>query len=176
MNDFDNLELRALTAVAAQIDYIRRIDFLLDQINELLNLYQPPRSGKIRIERWKRSKGGISVYAPMAVKWLQHRTTRRWRGVVVSTFKVSRSGKSAREFSAHRYRVQEYLGTVQELMQLRTQAFLRVETFRRSVVLADRAQLPRLQAIGQKLDADLVAVPPELRALQRSEPQGLEDE
>ena len=176
MNDFDNLELRALTAVAAQLDYIRRIDHLLDQINELLNLYQPPRTGKIRIERWKRTKAGISVYAPMAVKWLQHRTTRRWRGVVVSTFKVSRSGKTAREFSDHRYRVQEYLGTVQELMQLRTQAFLRVETFRRSVVLAERAQSPRLQAIGQKLHADLVAVPPELRALQRSEPQWLADE
>ncbi len=41
LDDFDNVELRALSAVAAQLDYIRRIDRLLDQVNELLNLYQP---------------------------------------------------------------------------------------------------------------------------------------
>jgi hypothetical protein len=176
MNDFDHLELRALSAVASQLAYIRRIDQLLDMVNELLNLYQPPRSGKIRIERWKRTKAGISVYAPMAVKWLQHKTTRRWRGVVVSTFKVSRSGKTAREFHDHRHRVQQYLATVQELLQLRSQAFIRLETFRRSVMLAERAQLPQLLSMGLKLQADLAAAPPELRALQRAEPQWLEDE
>jgi len=176
MNDFDHLEVRALSAVASHIAYIRRIDQLLDMVNELLNLYQPPRTGKIRIERWKRTKAGISVYAPMAVKWIQHRTTRRRRGVVVSTFKVSRSAKTAREFSDHKHRVQDYLAAVQELLQLRSQAFTRLETFRRSVMLADRAQSPRLRAIALKLHEDLAAVPAELRALRPTEPQWLEDE
>lgn len=176
MSDSDHIELRALSAVASQLAFIRQIDQLLDMVDELLNLYQPPRTGKIRIQRWKRTKAGISVYAPMAVKWIQHKTTRRWRGVVVSTFKVSRSGKTAREFSDHRYRVQEYLTIVQELLQLRSQAFTRLETFRRSVILANRAQSPRLQAIGLKLHEDLLAVPAELRALQRTEQQWLEDE
>lgn len=176
MNDFDHLEVRALSAVASHIDYIRRIDELLDMVNELLNLYQPPRSGKIRVERWKRTKAGISVYAPMAVKWIQHRTTRRWRGMVVSTFKVSRSGKMAREFHDHRHRVQRYLAIVQELLQLRSEAFTRLETFRRSVVLAGRAQSPRLATLGLELQSDLAAVPDELRAVLRSEPQWLEDE
>nr|WP_316644191.1 hypothetical protein [uncultured Roseateles sp.] len=176
MNDFDHLELRALSAIAAHLAYIRLLDQVLEQLNELLNLYQPPKTGKIRIERWKKTKGSESVYAPMAVKWIQHSSTRRWRGVVISTFKLSRSGKSARAFHEHHDRVNGYLGMAQKVMQLRSEAFTRVETFRRAMLLAERAHYGELLATSLALQIDLDAVSPGLRALQRSEGDRREDE
>lgn len=176
MNDFDHLELRALSAIASHLGYIRLLDQVLDQLDELLNLYQPPKTGKIRVQRWKRTKGNESVHAPMVVKWLQHRTTRRWRGVVVSTFKVSRSGKSARAFHEHHERVAGYLGALQRVLQLRSEAFIRVETFRRAMRLAERSHFGAMLAMSQILQADLDAVAPELRALQRSAGDGMENE
>ncbi|MDY0746543.1 hypothetical protein SNE35_18665 [Paucibacter sp. R3-3] len=176
MDDFDDLELRALSAISSHISYIHLLDGVLDQINELLNLYQPPKTGKIRVERWKRTKGDYSVRSPMAVKWIQHRTTRDWRGVVVSTFKVSRSGKSARAFHEHHDRVADYLGALQSVLKLRTEAFTRIETFRRGMLLAERANRPKVLAISAVLQADLDAVPPDLRALQRSANRSLENE
>lgn len=168
MNDSDHLEQRALSAVHSHLGYIRLLDQILDQLDELLNLYQPPKTGKIRVQRWRRTKGAESVRAPMAVQWIQHRTTRRWRGVVVSTFKVSRSGKSARAFYDHHERVNGYLRALQRVLQLRSEAFTRVETFRRAMLLAERAHVGGMKAISQVLLDHLDAVPPELRALQRS--------
>lgn len=176
MDDFDHLELRALSAIASHLSYIRLLDEILDQIDELLNLYQPPKTGKIRVQRWKRTKGDVSVRAPMAVQWIQHRTTRRWRGVVVSTFKVSRSGKSARAFHEHHERVSSYLRALQRVLQLRSEAFTRVETFRRSMLLAERSHIGGMQKVRQVLQDHLDAVPPELRALQRSTGDPIENE
>lgn len=176
MNDFDQLELRALSAVASHLSYVRLLDQMLDQLNELLNLHQPPKSGKIRVERWKRTKGDGSVYAPMAVKWIQHRTTRRWRGEVIANFKVSRSGRSARAFHEHHERVADYLGTLQKVLKLRSEAFTRVENYRRAMLLAERANVAALLATSQTLQVDLDAVPSELRVLQRSTGERMEDE
>ncbi|MGN6831103.1 hypothetical protein [Paucibacter sp. M5-1] len=175
MDDFDDLELRGLSAIASHLSYIRLLDLVLDQINELLNLYQPPKTGKIRVERWLRTKGDYSVRSPMAVRWIQHRITRDWRGEVVSTFKVSRSGKSARAFHEHHERVTGYLGAMQSVLKLRTEAFTRVETFRRAMLLAERANRPKVLAISAALQAHLGAVPQELRAVLRSDAR-LEDE
>lgn len=176
MNDFDHLKLRALSAIDSHLGYIRLLDQILDQLDELLNLYQPPKTGKIRVQRWKRTKGDKSVRAPMAVRWIQHRTTRRWRGVVVSTFKVSRAGKSARAFHEHHERVATYLGVLQRVLKLRSEAFTRVETFRRSMLLAERSHLGGMGAISGELQSHLDAVPPELRALQRSTWESMEND
>lgn len=176
MNDFDHLEQRALSAVHSHLSYIRLLDRILDQIDELLNLYQPPKTGKIRVQRWKRTKGAESVRAPMAVQWIQHRTTRRWRGVVVSTFKVSRSGKSARAFHEHHERVNSYLRALQRVLQLRSEAFTRVETSRRAMLLAERAHVSGMHEVSHVLQEHLDSVPPGLRALQRSAGDSIENE
>ncbi len=156
-NDYDDLELRGLTALAAQMAYVRTLDDVLDRIDQLLNNYQPPKTGKIRIERWKRTKGAGSVLAPMAIRWIQNRTTLRWRGVVLPTYMLSRSGKSARDFHEHHDRVKRYLQIAQKVLQLRSAVFTRIERARLSMMLAEEGNHAPMLAILAALDAELAA-------------------
>ncbi|MEF2251275.1 hypothetical protein V4D00_12695 [Ralstonia solanacearum] len=56
-------------------DHVMRIDQALAGIDDLLNILQPPRTGKIRIERWRE---GMVVLPPTLATWIQRPGSLRW--------------------------------------------------------------------------------------------------
>lgn len=112
---------------AAQIAAeVAEIDRALEGLDDLLNLLQPPRSGKIRIEWWERAGRPV----PTPVIWSHSKAG--WRAVRVPGAGLSRRAKSARDFNDNYKRVKAICQNVTTLLKMREQALAPIAMFQRT--------------------------------------------
>lgn len=114
---------RTAAQIAAEV---AEIDRALDGLDDLLNLLQPPRSGKIRIEWWERA--GRQV--PTPVIWSHSKAG--WRAVRVPGTGLSRRVKSARDFNDNYRQVKAICQNVTKLLKMREQALAPIAMFQRT--------------------------------------------
>ena len=132
---------RVAASIAAEV---AEIDRALTALDELLNLLQPPRTSKIRIEWWER--GGRPV--PQPVIWSHSKVG--WRAVRVCAAGLSRHVKSARDFNDNYRQVKAICQNVTTLLKMREQALAPLAMFERTTAgtLNSNAQRLTLACIG----------------------------
>ncbi|TAM08302.1 MAG: hypothetical protein EPN70_00750 [Paraburkholderia sp.] len=114
-------------AVAARIaEEIAQIDQALHGLDELLNFLQPPHTGKIRIEWWKRN----GRLVPQPVVW--RHSAAGWRAERVPVAGLSRRVRSAREFHDNQKQVRAVCQNVTKLLTMREQTLAPLAMFRRT--------------------------------------------
>jgi hypothetical protein len=96
-------------------------------LDDLLNLLQPPRSGKIRIEWWERAGKPV----PQPVVW-SHTKAAGWRAKRVPITGLSRRTRSAHDFHGTYQQVRAICHNVTKLLTMREQALVRLAMFGRS--------------------------------------------
>lgn len=106
---------------------VAQIDNALSALDELLNLLQPPHTGKIRIEWWTRN--GRCV--PTPVIWSHSKAG--WRAVRVPGLGLSRRVKSARAFSDNFKQVKAICQNVTMLLKMREQTLAPIAMFQRTM-------------------------------------------
>ena len=132
---------RVAASIAAEV---AEIDRALTALDELLNLLQPPRTGKVRIEWWER--GGRPV--PQPVIWSH--TKAGWRAVRVRPAGLSRRVRSARDFNDNYRQVKAICQNVTKLLKMREQALAPLAMFERTTAgtLNSNGQRLTLACIG----------------------------
>jgi hypothetical protein len=101
---------------------LHQIDTMLLQIDHILNVSQPPLSGKIRIE-WPLRHN--AKYRPVPVVWTRLKGDEvRFRYKMVPTENLPRRAKQAGPFARHAKWVRALLLQVQWLLDMRTRVLL----------------------------------------------------
>ncbi|MCP2086070.1 UNVERIFIED_ORG: hypothetical protein J2Y81_002087 [Paraburkholderia sediminicola] len=111
---------------ASIVAEVAEIDKALTALDELLNLLQPPRTGKIRIEWWERKGRRV----PTPVIWSYSKAG--WRAVRVPGAGLSRRVKSARDFNDNHKQVKAICQNVTTLLKMREQALAPIAMFQRT--------------------------------------------
>lgn len=114
---------RVAVGIAAEV---AEIDRALTALDELLNLLQPARTGKIRIEWWERAGHPM----PQPVIWSHSKAG--WRAVRVPGTGLSRRVKSAQEFNDNFKQVKAICQNVTTLLKMREQALAPIAMFQRT--------------------------------------------
>jgi hypothetical protein len=114
---------RVAAGIAAEV---AEIDKALTALDDMLNLLQPPRTGKIRIEWWERAGRRV----PTPVIWSHSKAG--WRGVRVPGVGLSRRVKSARDFNDNYKQVKAICQNVTTLLKMREQALAPIAMFQRT--------------------------------------------
>jgi hypothetical protein len=114
---------RVAGGIAAEVV---EIDKALTALDELLNLLQPPRTGKIRIE-WRERKGRR---VPTPAIWSYSKAG--WRAARVPGTGLSRRVKSARDFNDNYKQVKAICQNVTMLLKMREQALAPIAMFQRA--------------------------------------------
>jgi hypothetical protein len=115
---------RIATRIALEV---AEIDRALEVLDDLLNLLQPPRSGKIRIEWWERAGRPV----PQPVVW-SHAKATGWRAKRVPSAGLSRRARSTHDFHDTCQQVRAVCQNVTKLMTMREQALAPLAMFSRS--------------------------------------------
>ncbi|WP_296661865.1 hypothetical protein [Paraburkholderia sp.] len=105
---------------------VAQIDSALTALDELLNLLQPPHTGKIRIEWWERN--GRCMPTPVICS----HSKAGWRAVRVPGKGLSRRVKSARAFNDNYKQVKAICQNVTTLLKMREQALAPIAMFQRT--------------------------------------------
>ncbi|MFL9885222.1 hypothetical protein PQR66_19420 [Paraburkholderia agricolaris] len=114
---------RIAAKIAAEV---AQIDNALTALDDLLNLLQPPHTGKIRIEWWERNGHRV----PTPVIWSHSKAG--WRAVRVPGTGLSRRVKSARDFNDNHKQVKAICQNVTTLLKMREQALAPIAMFHRT--------------------------------------------
>lgn len=114
---------RTAAKIAAEV---AQIDNALMALDELLNLLQPPHTGKIRIEWWERNGRRV----PTPVVWSHSKAG--WRAVRVPGTGLSRRVRSARAFNDNFKQVKAICRNVTTLLKMREQALAPIAMFQRT--------------------------------------------
>jgi len=132
---------RVAAGIAAEVT---EIDRALTALDDLLNLLQPPRSGKIRIEWWERAGRPV----PQPVIWSHSKAG--WRAVRVRAAGLSRHVRSARDFNDNYRQVKAICQNVATLLKMREQALAPLAMFERTTAgtLNSNGQRLTLACIG----------------------------
>ena len=113
------------------LDYlVADVDELLRKIDRLLNFYQPPDSGKIRIYWWRKTKHGKT---PVPVMW--YRTGRRdvpWTAKKIGVKHLAMRASSRLRFKVHHRLIRELLRMAGDLLGIRHDAISSVRYFTNS--------------------------------------------
>lgn len=126
---------RTAAKIAAEV---AQVDNALTALDELLNLLQPPHTGKIRIEWWERNGRRV----PMPVVWSHSKAG--WRAVRVPGTGLSRRVKSARAFNDSFKQVKAICQNVTALLKMREQALAPVAMFQRTTAGTLNSNVARL--------------------------------
>ncbi|MEC4723460.1 hypothetical protein RY831_30420 [Noviherbaspirillum sp. CPCC 100848] len=101
---------------------LHQIDTMLLQIDHILNVSQPPLTGKIRIEWPMRNS---TRYTPVPVVWTRLKGNEvRFRYKMVPTANLPRRAKHAGPFAKHAKWVRALLMQVQWLLDMRNRALI----------------------------------------------------
>ena len=132
---------RVAASIAAEV---AEIDRALTALDELLNLLQPARSGKIRIEWWERAGRPM----PQPVIWSHSKAG--WRAVRVRVAGLSRHVRSARDFNDNYRQVKAICQNVTALLKMREQALAPLAMFERTTAgtLSSNGKRLTLACIG----------------------------
>lgn len=139
-------------AASAQllVPYIMRIDTQLMKIDRLLNAYQPPYDGKLRINWWKKN----GKLQPLPVVWKRTKS-KRWRGEIVSTKGLSRRVKTQRDFHDYAKENKMLASMAAGLMEKRVAALSLVANLARVINNTKTKNMEQLDANDALLDRHL---------------------
>jgi hypothetical protein len=143
-------ELPEKMAETARIlaSHVLLIDAELQKVDAIMNDFQPPVSGKIRIE-WYSSKGRIY---PTPVIWKRTRQGGLWRAERASAKNLASRVKTARQFHKTARGMKLLAKRASALIALRQQALQRVAIFNRTVGSLLAYARPEVEKHGKWLD------------------------
>lgn len=114
------LDEHLFSALQNTVDLLQRIDTLLLQMDYILNIAQPPLTGKIRIE-WPKDKRGRM--RPVPVVWTRLRGTEvRFRYEKLPVTNLTRRARRTGAFNENAEWMKGLLAQVQWLLKLRGRA------------------------------------------------------
>lgn len=134
--------------------HILGIDEKLVEIDRYLDDVQPPHSGKIRIEFWKKN----DRIRPLPVVWKKTRGG-KWRAELLSTKNLTRRAKTSREFAHNLHLVKELLAVATELLRKRAEAYEKVEHYTRAITLTTRENVKTIAGYQDRISAVAAQVP-----------------
>lgn len=151
IDDVDALPGQAWLIGRQLADHVMQIDQALAGIDDLLNILQPPRTGKIRIEWWRRH-GRV---APTPAAWIQLPGNSRWRAERLPIAGLSKRVKKARAFHDFHRQVQALCQEASKLLVMRHQAMERIAMFQRTTAGLLSENERRLHASSSSVDMAL---------------------
>ncbi|MBV0882157.1 hypothetical protein KTQ42_23045 [Noviherbaspirillum sp. L7-7A] len=134
------------------VELVIQIDIQLAKIDEALGKLQPWKSGKLRIQWWK--KRGKLV--PSVVKWIYGRTG-LWRAERVKLESLVLVVKTSHEWRADSPVVKDLMRMSKTLLVLRARALGKIQNFKMTEALSTSNQV-ELVAMNANLDGLLQAL------------------
>ena len=130
------------------------IDSQLTQIDYALNQLQPGKTGKLRINWWK--KRGKLV--PSVAKWIYVKKIMKWRAERISMDSLVLSVRSSVEFKADAPVVKELMRRTKMLLLLRARALEMMRNFQHASELLNKANADKLTLLQSDLNGLLEAL------------------
>jgi hypothetical protein len=130
------------------------IDSQLTQIDYALNQLQPGKTGKLRINWWK--KRGKSV--PCAAKWIYVKKIMKWRAERISMDSLVLSVRSSVEFKADAPVVKASMRRTKMLLLLRARALEMMQNFQHASQFLNKANADKLTLLQPYLNGLLEAL------------------
>ncbi|MBV0881607.1 hypothetical protein KTQ42_20205 [Noviherbaspirillum sp. L7-7A] len=130
------------------------IDSQLTQIDYALNQLQPGKTGKLRINWWK--KRGKLV--PSVAKWIYVKKIMKWRAERINLDSLVLSVRSSVEFKADAPVVKELMRRTKMLLQLRARALQIMQNFQHASELLNKANADKLTLLQSDLNGLIEAL------------------
>jgi hypothetical protein len=140
--------------------HILGIDDKLIEIDRYLDDVQPPHTGKIRIQFWRRN----DRVRPLPVAWKRTRGG-KWRAELLPTKNLIRRAKTSREFAPNRHIVKELLAVASDLLRKRAEAYKKIENYTRAVNLTTSENVKSIATYQSRISAIGVLVPAARQAI-----------